>query len=139
MKYNQMFLSDSEFEEIAKQVSLGNAIAGNQMDLFLRDLETKNTLKIVNKYNLNEKQLNDFDNAILQYDYLSNEGVYFKSFDCCFVDEEYNKIEVDDKTMCAYAEYVIMCHKIYVELWEDNAVKVAEEILKRGVEVKNEL
>ena len=134
-----MFLSDSEFEEIAKQVSLGNAIAGNQMDLFLRDLETKNTLKIVNKYNLNEKQLNDFDNAILQYDYLSNEGVYFKSFDCCFVDKEYNKIEVDDKTMCAFAEYVIMCHKIYVELWEDNAVKVAEEILKRGVEVKNEL
>ena len=130
-----MFLSDSEFEEIAKQVALGNEIAGNQMGLFLRDVETKNTLKIVNKYNLNEKQLDDFDNAILQYDYLSNEGVYFKSFDYCFVDEEGNKIEVEDKTMCAFAEYVIMCHKIYVELWEDNAVKVAEEILKRGVNV----
>ena len=123
-------LTEKEYSEIAQEVVKGNAIDYNKLDMFLRDTEIKQTDSIVEKYKLNKKEQRNLKSTICYYDYLVNDGTIFSSLDICFVNEKEDVIIPTENTRLAFAEYVIMYHKIYKDLWEDNSLELAQNIIK---------
>ena len=101
--------------------------------------EIAQTIKVENmKKNimqkLNSEQKEKFENAILEYDYLQNEGVILRTREelitSCYGEEYVNK-----ELKKALAEYIIELNKIYYGnqlLWNDNSVELSKTILLIG-------
>jgi hypothetical protein len=123
-----LFLSEKEYTEIAKEIANGKSVITKNLELFLMDSETKGLQEICKE--LNESEKKQFEMAFSQYEYLDNDGVYFKSFDSCFVDENENDFIPTKNVIVALAKSIVLRNKVYEQIWDNGALKVAEKILK---------
>lgn len=72
----------------------------------------KTKAEIIKKYNYSEVEKEDFENAILEYDYLQNEGVYWQSKED-LITSCYGK-EVDNRLEKGLAEYIKKLNEVYI-------------------------
>lgn len=128
-----MLLSEEKFKEIATEIACGNSVASKDFECFMQDYKCKEIEGIIARYGLeNSEREQELNNAIIEYEYLENEGVYFRDFSECFVDSEGNKFEPCKDVELAFAEYVLFYKNVMDGInWNDNSKNIASEILRK--------
>lgn len=84
---------------------------GIEFEKMARNKMNKKEQEIFKKYNYSEVEKENFENAILEYDYLQNEGVYWKSKED-LITSCYGK-KVDNRLEKGLAEYIVKLNEVY--------------------------
>lgn len=128
-----MLLSEKKFKEIAMEIASGNSVASQDFEYFMQDYKCKEIKDIIRKYDLeNSEREQELNNAIIEYEYLEGEGLYFSDFECCFLDSNGNIFEPCEDVKLAFAEYVLFYKKVLDGIsWNDNSINIASEILRK--------
>ena len=84
---------------------------GIEFEKMARNEMNKKEQEIFKKYNYSEVEKENFENAILEYDYLQNEGVYWQSKED-LITSCYGK-KVDNRLEKGLAEYIVKLNEVY--------------------------